>query len=98
MVSFCVPIYPNLPVFLCGGFGCFEPHISHSFAIIRLISSLRVWLVVVLIGPSLIVAHLCRDSGIPPKRAISGFIPFRGIITFRHLRGPFGVWILLLYF
>ncbi len=41
----------------------------------------------------------CRWSGIPPKRATSGFLPpSRLTITWKHRRGPFGVSIIALYF
>jgi len=41
----------------------------------------------------------CRRSEIPPKRATSGFLPSsRLTMTWKHLRGPFGVSIIVLYF
>jgi hypothetical protein len=43
------------------------------------------------------MAVRCRLSGIPPKRATSGFLPpLRWTVTCKHVRGPSEVWIVAL--
>ena len=63
----------------------------------RWISSLR-WVLAMTGETSVRTAVRCRLSGIPPKRATSGFLPpSRSTVTCRHARGPSGVSIVALY-
>jgi hypothetical protein len=42
--------------------------------------------------------YFCRLSGMPPNRAIKGFRPSpRSILASRHLRGPCGVSMVVIY-
>jgi hypothetical protein len=64
---------------------------SHHPARSRLMSWLPRGRVSGAAGRSLMTALRCRFSGMPPKRATSGFLPSRWVRASKHLRGPCGV-------
>ena len=71
--------------------------ISHRPARSRPISSLR-RTVTGTGSRSTGTVFFCRRSGMPPNRATSGFLPSpRSTLTWKHLRGPCGVWTVALY-
>jgi hypothetical protein len=74
-----------------------ESQTSQPCARSRRISSLR--LVLAMIGDrSVRTAAWCRRSGMPPKRATSGFLPrSRCTVTWKQVRGPSGVSMVVLY-
>jgi hypothetical protein len=70
------------------GPGCL--HSSHRLAWSRVISSLR-RTVTGAGARSVRIVPFLRRRGMPPNRATSGLRPLRSTLTWKHLRGPYGV-------